>query len=213
MIRWKLTNRWTNTSPRHWKGRTSKTQPNRTDDGVDLIRRRRNKNEKKKRRGRRKSAKECAGPSTRISAVACVNLARRFAASREYRSPWHVDSIQSSSEMLYLFARCIKFCLSLPPTRHALAEFFSISSTFPPLFSPFRSFFLSCAMVRARLTLNWIRSSQRYRFTLTAEKCRSCEFKRDTTLALGTRRIRERQRNSTSLWRKRYKKDARMEAL
>lgn len=172
---------------------------NRTDDGADLIRRRRNKNEKKERRGRRKSAKECAGPSTRISAVACVNLARRFAASREYRSPWHVDSIQSPSEMLYLFARCIKFCLSLPPTRHALAEFFSISSTFPPLFSPFRSFFLSCAIVRARLTLNWIRSSQRYRFTLTAEKCRSCEFKRDTTLALRTRRIRERQRNSASL--------------
>lgn len=157
------------------------------------------KKKKKKRRERRKSAKECAGPSTRISAVACVNLARRFAASREYRSPWHVDSIQSPSEMLYLFARCIKFCLSLPPTRHALAEFFSISSTFPPLFSPFRSFFLSCAIVRARLTLNWIRSSQRYRFTLTAEKCRSSGSKRDTTLALRTRRIRERRRNSASL--------------
>lgn len=100
-------------------------------------------------KGEKRGGKARERPSTRISAAACVNPARRFAASREYRSPRHVDSFQSPSEMLYLFARCIKFCISPPPPKtHSRGISLCFPSLFPLSFSSVsRSHSLSLSLV------------------------------------------------------------------
>lgn len=96
----------------------------------------REEDKKRGEKGEKRGGKARERPSTRISAAACVNPARRFAASREYRSPRHVDSFQSPSEMLYLFARCIKFCISPPPPKtHSRGISLCFPSLFPLSFS------------------------------------------------------------------------------
>lgn len=139
----------------------------------------REEDKKRGEKGEKRGGKARERPSTRISAAACVNPARRFAASREYRSPRHVDSFQSPSEMLYLFARCIKFCISPPPPKtHSRGISLCFPSLFPLSFSSVSrslSFWYISSFVCERLPqTNWIRrGSQSYRITLTAEKCRS----------------------------------------